>query len=395
MSRTYMALLGSLALGACGARTGLSLDVVGRDAGTDDAAAHDGGPSVSLDAGVRFDAGVLPPLDRPFVQIRAGRDHTCALDEDGRVLCWGDNRNRELALDVVVGDSLVPVPIDVPPTVALDAGHDQSCGIDVDGRLWCWGTVGPDGTTTGPAPMSGLGDVVDVGVGSASVCTLGTRSNVLCGGELGARDGAWSERVTRGARMVSVGSNHACALVDADVRCFGHNPTGELGVPPFIGAPWEGAPTTVPGVRDPTSVSAGFDHSCASTEGELYCWGSNALGQLGIEGIGNGVPPTPVPGLDGAEVVESGWSVTCAIRRGELWCWGDGSRGQLAVGAWFGAHPPVRVELPGPVRAVTVGVNHTCAIDGDGRPWCWGYNTRGQLGDGTRDDRTRPVPVRL
>lgn len=49
--------------------------------------------------------------------------------------------------------------------------------------------------------------------------------------------------------------------------------------------------------------------------------------------------------------------------------------------------------LPSPFTAVSAGLLHSCGLVGDGAAYCWGFNENGQLGDGSRRDRTTPVPV--
>ncbi|MCA9607145.1 MAG: hypothetical protein KC619_16175 [Myxococcales bacterium] len=383
---------------ACGARTGLEVSEGLTDAGPRDASVRAVDAEAPRDAapdGAPLDADVLPPPERAFVEIRAGLGHTCARDEDGRVRCWGDNRHRQLDRDGI-RESTVPVTIDVPPAVRLAAGQDQSCLIDEAGNLWCWGTIARE-TDSAPVDLSGTARVLDVDIGSGSVCTSSEPFGaVTCNGPLGRADGLRRTRIDHRTQAMAAGSTHACALVDGEVWCFGHNPEGELGVPPFDLYPWEGDPVVVPSVHDATSVAPGFDHTCASlSDGRVACWGSNTRGQLGLDDFGMAIPPTRIPELDGVERLEAGWSTTCAIRRGELWCWGDGASGQLGTGLHYEPRPPERVNLRPPVRSVSVGVHHACAVDGDGRPWCWGWNGRGQLGDGTFEDRYYPAPVAL
>jgi alpha-tubulin suppressor-like RCC1 family protein len=46
---------------------------------------------------------------------------------------------------------------------------------------------------------------------------------------------------------------------------------------------WARRQLTTPAVDGWTSVTAGFDHTCATrTDSTLWCWGSNQYGQLGI-----------------------------------------------------------------------------------------------------------------
>ncbi|MEM9187728.1 MAG: hypothetical protein AAGF12_01030 [Myxococcota bacterium] len=145
------------------------------------------------------------------------------------------------------------------------------------------------------------------------------------------------------------------------------------------------------------AVSAGRNHTCAiNAAAELWCWGRNAEGQLGIEESGElwtvprRVNLTSVDSVAAGGATDATSGHTCAISAGELSCWGDNTFGQL--GTMDARTPTVVAGLPGPVIAVAAGGRHSCAIVDGGELHCFGDNREGQL-DGEPSASTGPVLV--
>lgn len=154
-------------------------------------------------------------------------------------------------------------------------------------------------------------------------------------------------------------------------------------------------------------VAAGGEHSCAIVVGgDLYCWGYQAVGQLGyLTPFGASSPlPQRVPGITGAIDVAAGYSHTCVRLTDEsVRCFGNGASGQLGDGTTdIGIPTPRRVlGLSQPVSELSLGglmrpadersgVGHSCALLNDATVVCWGDNSRGQIGDGTTTNRLVP-----
>jgi alpha-tubulin suppressor-like RCC1 family protein len=113
----------------------------------------------------------------------------------------------------------------------------------------------------------------------------------------------------------------------------------------------------------------------------VHCWGSNAVGQLGLDGT----TPRKSPGkvsIEDIHQIAAGGATTCAIdRSGRLFCWGRGFEGQLADDALIRSSSPVEIRVDdAPVSQVSVGTAHVCAVVSGGRLYCWGRNQSGQLG---------------
>jgi len=85
-----------------------------------------------------------PPSDRPHsraVALAAGGSHTCAVLEDGRVLCWGGNGSGALGIGKSTRDagwSAVPQQVlDVADAAGVEAGNYYNCAIMRDATVKC------------------------------------------------------------------------------------------------------------------------------------------------------------------------------------------------------------------------------------------------------------------
>lgn len=220
-------------------------------------------------------------------------------------------------------------------------------------------------------------------------------------GDAGGRD-AGPTRVDAGGRdagelamvQVAAGGDATCALrSDGAVFCWGHDDLGQLG----DGTPGESRFTpmqvSLPGAA--VAVALGDSHSCAIVMGgDLYCWGDNGDGQVGA-GSTDAVIASPTHVAGRTATVAVGGAHTCLLDfDGTLFCWGNNAQGQLGF-AGSGRNAPERVTLSGVVAPIALGQDFTCARMSDATVSCWGLNTDKQLGDGTNGSRSTPATVHL
>ncbi len=138
-------------------------------------------------------------------------------------------------------------------------------------------------------------------------------------------------------------------------------------------------------------LAGGLSHSAAVRAGQLYTWGDNSAGQLGVPGVEGSATPLPVPGLTAVRTVVAGPSSTLTINdAGAVWAWGALPSGLVPARSGPPAEP-VRVETPGPVVGAALGAGHALLLLEDGTVLAAGSNTRGQLGLG----HTAPVDTRV
>jgi hypothetical protein len=129
------------------------------------------------------------------------------------------------------------------------------------------------------------------------------------------------------------------------------------------------------------TVPANFE--CRIEQGSdrlLQCKGWNAGGQLGRGTTENGLNFEPVSGKPtGWSSVGGSQSAVCGVNKGELWCWGSNIRGKLGIPADEGPilTTPHRVGTDGDWVVAEAGNINNCgmrrwAAESGGELWCWG-----------------------
>jgi alpha-tubulin suppressor-like RCC1 family protein len=268
----------------------------------------------------------------------------------------------------------------------LAISSQSVCGVEKKGQVYCWG----------------LNNYGQLGDGTSDVYSAVPRPI------------ASAEKF----KQVAHNYTHGCALTnDGRAFCWGANETGQLGsAAPLITR----SPTAVSGGMTFSTIAVGAWHSCAirSDPGDpyhIYCWGANAVGQLGTNTIG-GYSAEPIPADPwgvGQDLttrpltmykLSAGLSSNCALQEGisggiptgspGRWvCWG-----YSAWGLFGGMDVNVPVIAPTPqftgldpltIRPFTYEDEHLCIVAQDpsnpitSTAFCAGRNSSGQYGNGT------------
>ena len=184
--------------------------------------------------------------------------------------------------------------------------------------------------------------------------------------------------INRLASQVSVGDNHACAVLSSGmIECWGNNEFGQLGDGTTTNS---SVPVAVIGVIDALSVDAGQFHTCAVlSSGIAKCWGDNTDGQLGTGTTTGSWVPISVVGLTpNAERISAGGHHTCVeLTTNEVYCWGANDFGQLGNGTTTGSlTPSLRSST---ALRISVGLEFSCSILSSSSVTCWGRNDERQL----------------
>lgn len=329
-------------------------------------------------------------------QLVGGYGHRCALSVDGGVDCWGTNQEWQLSGTGKGGHERVRVDGLVAP-VALSAQWFASCAVDSNGRLLCWGRApyssGGHQSAVAAEVRGFSAGVKSVWSGDDRSCALGSDGGVSCW--YGTNTPEPVVGLGFEPRKVVVAVRHACALGPAgEVVCWGSNDLGQLGLGVETSQPTLGRPLGLSsGVTD---LAAGRDFTCALLNGSARCWGSGRSGQLARGHTDDGSTPTEVKGLDaGVAALFAGESTACAVTTaGALFCWGSNQGSVLGTGdssaVWGLVATPSSLVGDG-VSQMAIGLASACALRADGRVLCWSSNGAGQLGHTESWATPRPV----
>jgi alpha-tubulin suppressor-like RCC1 family protein len=287
------------------------------------------------------------------------------------------------------------------------------------GALSTWEGVGV-GWVANPSSVPVQNPTLPAGVTPTAVSTgsttlaLGSDGNVYAWGDLvGDGNEAPSSTpvlaplpggVTATAVSTSYGGVNLVLGSDGNVYAWGADDDGQIGDGSLTGGDVvTPVQALLPAGITATAVSSGATSLALGSDGNVYAWGSNTWGALGIGTIAVGSSTTPVrvslPTGVTATAIASGYNTNLAVGSdGNVYAWGNGQYGQLGNGTTdLEATTPVRVSLPGGVAATAVseGYYSSLALGSDGNVYAWGFNGAGQLGDGSTADSPTPVRVSL
>jgi alpha-tubulin suppressor-like RCC1 family protein len=128
-------------------------------------------------------------LDREVTAVAAGRSHACALYKDGGVACWGGNAKAQLGIGKTGGPNPPQRVTGVGSATKLVAGGDHTCAIVADGGTLCWGSnlaneVGPAAGPLGPTvSFPASFKALDVALGFNHTCVINAQAMVSCLGD--------------------------------------------------------------------------------------------------------------------------------------------------------------------------------------------------------------------
>lgn len=158
------------------------------------------------------------------------------------------------------------------------------------------------------------------------------------------------------------------------------------------------------------SVYCGVYHCiCIMENGNVYGWGQNTSGQLGIGDYDNRTKPSLITFYnnenDGKNIKKAkefacGMHFTiCLCEDGSVYGCGSTSYGKLGLGELRDDEnsKPIPTKIPklSSIESIAAGSEHSLAINNKGELFCWGFNESWQLGTGEDHDELEPRKLDL
>ncbi len=206
------------------------------------------------------------PAEGAFSALSLGKRHACALDADGKAVCWGWDANGRAT---------------PPPDArfrAIAAGDTHSCGIAALGNLICWGKNQHGQSEPREGPFSALA------LGNNYTCALRTDGRAVCQGD--DSDGQSSPPSGMSFAQISAGDRQSC------------------GITPLGGLECWGIARISDHSQKFASASVGYGRICAlNVAGSPTCWQSIEAGEGAFSGAWFNSPVEMFPLPDGGGAV--------------------------------------------------------------------------------------------
>lgn len=303
-----------------------------------------------------------------WASVSCGYNHMGAIKPNGQLWLWGANLYGQLGNNQNNNNYSSPIQVSGTWSV-VSCGYAYTMGIKTDGTLWAWGYNN--------GGRLGISSAVD-------------RSSPVQVGS----DSSWVDVFTTSYNTVATKS-------DGTVWTFGNgfNGLNAQGVSSTISY---SSPVQVGALTTWQAVGGGqYGIQVNKTDGSLWVWGSNVLGQLGqnvLTYIFGVLPSSPVQ--VGSDVTWSDFSTQgnycLAVKSdGTLWSWGQNSSGCLGLGDTVKRSSPVQVGSDTNWYKVATALNtvNGYALKTNGTIWAWGTGSDGQLGNGNNIDLSSPIQI--
>ena len=299
-----------------------------------------------------------------FTRFACGQSHCLAIKANGTLWAWGNNTAGQLGIGSVDNSEHdTPINIGVGSAwIAVSCGDNYSMAIQANGTLWAWGNNS----------FGQLGNGNSGGTPNTTPIQIGSLDS-------------WVD--------VECGANFTLAIkADGTLWSWGNNNSGQLGLGSTSTEFTSPQQVTAVAANNWISVAAagGGAHALGVTSnGVIYSWGDNSHRQLGDGTTNSHNSPIPISyfstsGIKGLTVYCGSYHSFAIVNNGDIYAWGENANGQLGLGDNTFRSTPTHVTSQSNIIGMGCGFNHSCVIHVDRLLLCvTGLNNFGQIGNGT------------
>ena len=192
---------------------------------------------------------------------------------------------------------------------------------------------------------------------------------------------------------ISTGGAFSLFLKNSQVYACGYNGSGQLG----LGTPYyPNKPTLIPKLTDIIQVATGIHHSLfLNNKGQVFACGANYNGQLGLGGGDREkITPQLVSQLIDIVQIAAGYYYSlCLSNAGQIYSFGNNDSGQLGLGDNVNSNTPKVILQLNHIIQIVAGKDHSLVLSTTGKVYAYGSNIYGKLGLGTNKDKNIPTLI--
>jgi len=250
--------------------------------------------------GLTHSSPVQVGSDQDWATVQSLTTSSRGLKTNGELYGWGVNSQGQLGDGTVIRRSS-PVQVGALTSWAQVSSDLHTLAVKTDGTLWAWGDNGNGRLGTNTDQLVDVSSPVQVGA-----------------------DTDWSR--------VAAGPNFSLAVkTDGTLWSWGRNIFGQLGY--GTSADNRSSPVQIGALTNWTLVaaSAGGASFAINSSNELYAWGRNLTGELGLNTTISTSSPVQVGSLTNWLDIKSYSNTLASKTDGTLWSWGDDGQGRLGL----------------------------------------------------------------